>query len=211
MAVDNITYVALKVLATHITTQIPALAGHVHVGAADPEDLQGKPCVVLTPQAMSFVPHLGVDEVSVQGSDTALLDVGEFEGTIEIQLTHKTQAQREELETRLLNLFLSKAHRGSLTLVTPNLNVGDIATLYQAPVSFDLLSSTWNDELVWEKKRMSFMVLTMHLPALIAESGVYTIEEYHTALTSDLVSVTPVVEDSIETDEDGNIGPSDPA
>lgn len=197
---------ALKAFADHLADRIPALAD-AHVGHADPEDKDSTPCAVILPGRFTFEAHLGVDELAAgEGEDFALLDVGCWDGTLELRIAAKNQPQREVLEQKVTNLFMSAKRRGVLVLQTPPLVVNDQITLYAAPVAFSLMSSSWAEEMVWEKKRYSYITLAMSYPALIAETETGTIESYHSALTEDLVSASPVYE-ALATDEDGNLTP----
>lgn len=195
----------LKALADHIGARIPELGG-AHVGHADPEDLDGTPCAVLLPGRFSFDAHLGVDELTDQTTSEALLDVGCWDGTVELRVSAKSQAQRERLETQLAGLFMSARRRGVLVVTTPTLTVNGKVTLHEAPVAFSIISSSWEEEMVWDKKRYSFLTLAMSYPALVVETENYTIEEYHAALTEDLTSADPAYE-ALATDEDGNLTP----
>jgi hypothetical protein len=204
MGVHNILQVACKALADHITTNIPAL-DMVHVGAADAEDRDSTPCATLIPGRAQFVPSLGVDELDSGVPGVALADIGCFEGTVELSVSSKFAAQREEMEQRLINLFMRRNRRGVLVVQTPQLLVNDRLTLYRAPVAFSLLSSGWDDEMVWDKKRYTFVTLEVAFPCLVGEDA-YTIEEYHAALSEDLTSLVPEYE-AASVDEDGNVTP----
>jgi hypothetical protein len=200
----NIARVALKALADYIVAYVPQL-DMVHVGHADPEDLDGTPCASLIPSRTMFDAHLGVDEIEDAATGASLLDVGVWEGTVELRVSGKNQPQREQLETAITNLFMSRARRGTLVVTTPQLIVNNILTVYQAPVAFSLMGSNWEEEAVWEKKRYSYITLQFSYPALIAELA-DTIEAYHVAFTEDLTSVTPVYE-SLATDDAGTVTP----
>lgn len=205
MANDNLLRVTLKALADYIVANVDGL-DMVHVGQAEPEDVDGTPCATLLPRGgFPFDPSLGLDEVTSGMDDVALTDVGCFEGNVEFQVSAKFPAQREELEGRILALFMTRKRRGVLVLKTPRLRVNDRVTLYEAPVAFSLLSHQWADEAAFDKKRYTYITLEVAYPALVAEDCP-TIEAYHAALSEDLTSVDPVTE-SIAIDEDGNVTP----
>jgi hypothetical protein len=200
----NLAQVALKALADLIQVNVPSL-GMVHVGHGDPEDRDGTPCAVLLPSRATFEPFMGEDEILDAATGAALFDVGCWNGTVELRVAAKNQTQREGLEQEILNLFMQRKRRGTVVVVTPQLNVNNFLTLHRAPVAFSLMGSSWEEEAVWEKKRYSYITLSFSYPALVAESAV-PIETYHAAFSEDLTSVTPVFEASA-VDESGNLTP----
>jgi len=192
----------------------------VVVGQEDPDVGPDYPQIVILPQRLSFEPNSMPDELDLEdeglAADQAVLDVGSWNGMLEIRVACKDKPQREAMQEAIAALFMAggvdpaSTRRGILVTTTPALTFGATVTTYEAPCAFSLMGGTWNEELVFDKKRYHFMQVDVCVPALVLWEGVYTIEEYHLALTHDMDSVNPILLDAISVDEDGVVTPETP-
>lgn len=202
-------------------TSVPAAARpRVTVGQEDPDAGPDYPQIVILPQRLTFEASLAVDELDLTdeglAANQAVVDVGAWTGNLEIRVTAKDKPQRETIQAAIQALFMAggtnpaSTKRGIIVTTTPALTFGATVTTYQAPCAFSIMGDQWNEELVFDKKRYTFMQVETSVPALVLWEGIYTIEEYHLALTHDMDSVNPVLVDATIIDEDGNMTPTTP-
>jgi len=193
-------------LATYMRNNLPPSLGiKVGVMASQWEEPTEFPSVRILPGKFTFMPWQA-NEVDDSLDDVNVLEIGTMEGTVQIRISAKTSQERDEVEDAVANLFLSDELRpGVLPLQTPAVTLGGIATAYQAPVSFTMEDAEFHDEMVFSKKRYTFMDLNAYYPALVARR-VATIEELVLAFTDDLGSTAP--EESVLVHDDGTITPT---
>jgi hypothetical protein len=201
----SLKYEACAALAA-VLDDISGLAGKVHAGSGEPDHRATFPCVTLTPRNFSFEPwqenEVAVD-TTVAGNDQ-LMEVGNLIGKVEVSISTRAPAERETYEDMVLNAFMQRVGApGTLVVTCSNVTVAGVATGYDAPITFCLDSADWQDEMVFDKKRGSFMDLEVVIPVLVLRTAVYDIDTLTIALTHDLTSDDPVVVGEIAVDEDG--------
>ncbi len=207
----SLRYEACVGLAAALETAVPALVGKVHAQQGDPSHQATWPCLTILPRMFHFDPwqenELAVD---TGGLDNHLLECGDLSGTVELQITAASAAEREDLEELVINaMFQRELAPGTLIVTCPNVVVAGVTTGYDAPITFSLVDAQWQEEFVFDQKRMSFLVLNVELPILVLRTA-YDIENLTIALTADLESDTPVTVDEVVADEDGLISPYTP-
>jgi hypothetical protein len=197
------------VLADYITAQIPSLAARaVH---AEPEDDATYPSAVVMPRRFVFQPFQEDEVWAPDDSMERVVEVGAFEGRVELRLYALSAPQREEYEDKLTALFLSRTDAPGVLVVTcPAVTIaGQVSpptevSTYDAPVAFTLDDTEWEDEKVFDKRRYTYLTLGLNLPALLLQS-VYTIEEYVLAINHDLASDIP--DEEVQITEEGDVSP----
>lgn len=184
----------------------PALGLTIEVASADWEEPTKLPSVRLIPGKYTFEPWQEREADDTQ-PDRVFLEVGTFEGTVELRCYACNKTEREEIEDAVLNAFLStELAPGILTAQTVPLTVGGFATIYQAVASFALDTEEWREEMVFNKKRASFMDVTAWYPALATRGETYTIEQLILAFNEDLSS--DAVGEKVLVADDGTTTPT---
>lgn len=200
---SNIKKIAVKALADYISTRVPELTTSTHVGAQGPEITAKWPSLVLVPGSFSFNPIQADEVYDPEDIDVLVSEVGDFEGVVELQLFAKSGPERNKIEQKIVDLFLSTPWApGVIKTTTPNLTVGGTATLYPAPVAFRLDGEDWQEEFSFEKRRFSFLDVELNFPALMLQTA-YTIDTLKLAITEDLSS--DVAAEEVTVNEDGTI------
>lgn len=147
---------------------------------------------------------------------TQTVQVGDLSGKIEMVLGATTRKSRAAIEDKVLAAFYGNvddtaAHRGGvLVLQMDQFTVGGVANLAQIPIAYVLGDDTWNEEMVFERKRFSSMVVEVDLPCLVTRTPVYDLDTLALAITKDLTSTDPVVDETVAIDEDGDVLPFTP-
>lgn len=144
--------------------------------------------------------------------NTRTVQVGDISGEIEVMLGATNQVAREKLEDKILNAFLSATNQdefvrpGVLVQHLDNFLIGDVVQIHTVPIGYVLKTELWNEEMVFEKKRFSSLMLEVDMPALVTRAAQYTIEELVICITSDLTSTTPSLSDTqVAVTEDGDL------
>ena len=211
---NPVRYAALSALGTAIVAAVPALGGRVVLVHAEAEDDARFPSVALVPSGpFPFTSEVedeyGTDATIITGATSAqLLRVGMHTGTVQLQVFGQAAVEREEYGERLLAMFYSA--QGSLTLDATGLRVNgqDLVPAFAVPVTFDLTSDEWKDEMVFAKERFSFVELELTYPAmLLLQSGVYTITQLVHQYTADLAATTPAIDEAFTVASDGTLTP----
>jgi hypothetical protein len=196
-------------LATAITATHAAAAANCRDGDDDVEDTSSYPAIRIVTRTVEFNPW---QEESLENvADAALTArelarVGDFDGRMEIRLYETYETKREALEQAVLDVLMSReGSPGNYVVTTPALTVAGVVTLYQAPVSCFLDNAEWQEEFVFEKKRMSFLTLDFSYPALVLRSAPQ-INEIRVTLQTGLTANAP--SEVISVDETGDLDPS---
>ena len=209
---SRLKYQACSVLAAYIAAHIPAFAGgKARAAHAEPEDDAQYPSVVVLPRRFSFQPFQE-DEVHAPELGTErVVEVGAFEGAVDLRLYALSGPQRDEYEDKLTALFLERDDSPGVLVVTcPAVTIaGSVSpptevSTYDAPVAFTLDDTEWNEEKVFDKRHYTYLTLGLNLPALLLQH-VYTIEEYVLAINHDLASDVP--DEQVQITEDGDLEP----
>lgn len=203
---------ALEILANHLRTvvagEIPS--DDVIVDDAGTERPACFPHLVVR-QSGTF-DFIAMDEDQVWSTATSqTVQVGDLSGKIEIILGATTRLIRARIEDKILASFFGSTddtapHRpGVLVLQMDQFTVGGVANLANLPIGYVLGSDTWDEEMVFERKRFSSMIVEVDLPCLVTRTPVHDIDTLALAITADLVSTDPVVDETVAIDEDGDL------
>lgn len=152
------------------------------------------------------------DDTDPDNPNTRAVQVGDLSGQIEIILGATNEPFRERMEDRILHALLKETSQegfgrpGVLVLQLDNFTVGGIANMADVPVGYVLQTETWQEEMVFEKKRYSTLTLDIDMPALVVRQGMYDIDELVLAITDDLTSTDPALSDiQVAVSEDGDL------
>lgn len=209
----NLRRAAAKAVADALSTALASVnasaAANCKDGEDDVEDTSTYPAIRVLTRTVEFLPW---QEESLENElDPALATrelarVGDFSGRMEIRVYETYEARREALEQLVLDVLTSREGApGNYVVTTPALTVAGVATLYQAPVSCFLDTAEWQEEFVFEKKRMSMLTLEFSYPALVLRSAPQ-INEIRVTLETSLAANAP--SEVISVDEDGTLTPS---
>lgn len=201
---------ALDALAQAIACGVPALSGAICVGQADPSHELAFPSLAIKPIRWTYSPHQAEEHFD-PAPDRVVMDVGYWEGDVQLILGAKTAFRRYELEQQVIDLFLSKPLAPGV-LDTPVLACRDKLGEYIA--SWELESDSWEDNAAFDQEFFSTIIVTGVLPALVTRKGSYTIEQLQLGLTEELglaadpatFNTLPEIE-VVQVQSDGSIQP----
>jgi hypothetical protein len=209
---SNLQRGAADVLATLLAAAVPAIpSGQVHAIPEDWNAVAAYPAIGIVPQRSTLTTWQDQElDDTVDGQ--LLVECGTFEGTFSVRLLAPLAAVREDLEPQILEAFMQDPDRPGVLLGTIN-NVAIkrasdgvvVASLYNAPVAFALDNDEWRDELVFASKRESFLEVTVQYPLLILRAPVYAMNEIFLAMTHDLSSTNPSIDEMVQVNSDGSL------
>lgn len=212
MATSNIKRIVGEAVAAYLGANITGLSGKVSAVQEGPEKVADFPSVCLLPSAFTFTPaeynevyYADDPDLASPGVDDGIvvLDVGEFEGLLELQLYAKSKPERELYEQRILDFFLSQeGSPGVLFITIPTLTINSYVSLYAPTVKVRLDDMEWMEEFAFDSKRYSFLDITIGFPALTTRAA-NTIETLQVAINHDLDSDVPL--DTVTVEEDGSV------
>lgn len=200
--------VCVESLATALAAVVPA-GVDVKACAAGWEEPTKFPAVRVLPGKFTFDPWQE-QEVDDTQATNLFLEVGEFEGNVEIRVSATSKIQRETIEDAITNFFLSREYSPGVQVVTlPAVPVGGIATTYQANCAFALEDEEWREEMVFADKRFTFLDVEAWFPALVVRTGVATIQSLRLVMQADVdedmtvTTPTPSAEEGLSVADDG--------
>lgn len=211
MASTNMKRLTAETVASYLASNVAGLSGKVSALQEGPENVQDYPSAALMPVQFTYVPQSEYDEVyELSGSDDGkvVLDVGEFQGLMRLELYARTKPEREQYEQALMDLFLaSPGSPGTLFITTPNLTINGYVSLYSVELKVRLNTEEWREEYSFESKRFSFIELEVAYPALTARNAI-TAQTLELALSDAVDSNTPI--DIVTIQVDGSTTPGGP-
>lgn len=174
----------------------------VQACAAGWEEPTKFPAVRVLPGKFTFDPWQE-QEVDDTQATNLFLEVGEFEGNVEIRVSATSKFQREQIEDTILNWFLARAYTPGVQVTTlpPGQTVGGIATTYQANCAFSLEDEEWREEMVFAAKRYTFLDVEAWFPALVVRTGVPTIQSLRLAMEADVAADVTVTTPNTSAEE----------
>ena len=172
---------ALAALADAIACDVAGLAGAICVGQADPGHEIDFPSLALKPIRWTYFPHQA-DEAFDPAPDRVVMNVGYWEGDVQLILGARTAYRRYELEQQIIDLFLSTPLQPGI-LNTPVLACRDKLGPFLA--SWQLEADSWQNEAAFDQQFYSTIVVTGVLPALVTRKHSYTIEQLQLGLATE--------------------------
>ena len=193
--------------------------------AADPEQKMKEPHLQVIPHKMRFMPFVDeivsgdddtMDEVVTGSNHDMIVELGEFEGPIELRLVAKSLPERERYQAAVLSALNGEDERPGVTPLqvasVPFFQAvgGDVVSNYTANGSVMLDDEDWVEEFAWSKHRFAFLEVQAQFPLLVLRRSVSNIEELILAVTNDMdtepVSAIPADQvESVQISDDGSI------
>lgn len=218
---------ALQRLAEVIAREVKTLRGQICVGPATRDHKLKFPSLAIVPTRFSFQPDQADEndhvrnEVRSFGPQTAVFEVGTWEGVIELRLGEKTPFKRYELEHCLEQVFLGNADGtapdawdyAGTDYMRPGVILIDVPECDNARCAFEMEDDTWENERVFANEWYSVMRITARIPALVRAKCVPDISQMVLSLTQDLETIIDTPDDAdalddietVDVDEEGNI------
>lgn len=202
---------ALKSLGARIEAFVPALAGKVKTAQAPSGTDQTYPTLTIIPGPMKFESLQEVEHATIGAASlgNVVFNVGAFSGPVQLRIVATTVGERMALEQGVTNLFMSQERRAGI-VITEVTACADLSTFLAA---FEYDNDQWMDADAFDRKLESLIVVNGIIPALVARSGVYEIDELVLGLTADFTTafttdtmVPPGVE-VVQINEDGTFSP----
>jgi hypothetical protein len=189
----------IRWLAEYLQEQIPALDGRVCEVQGEPGHQMSYPSLAITPVNFTYQPGQASFEYA-RYADRVVLDVGDYEGLLQLRLTTATLGQRYTLEEEILKALLE-------TPLAPGTLTGQVTTCEEyGPfyVSFELNETDWDDRFAADRKYQSVITVNMSAPALTVRLEAYEVTELQLQTS---IGTDPEIAEEAIIDEDGNILP----
>lgn len=163
------------------------------------------PNLVITPIRLRYMPDQE-EELPNTNPSSVVIDVGNFEGLVQLRLSTSNLADRWDFEQKITDLFLAtEGHPG--VLITP---VTACAQFGKFVASWELDDEEWSDAKASDGRFESIIVLNACIPALATRTA-HTIQELRLGITGDMEGAfspdtfaAPEVE-IVEVNSDGTI------
>lgn len=202
---------ALKALKAMIETAVPALVGKVKVSQAAPGVEQTYPTLTIMPGTWRYEPYGEAEQATIgdPADGNVVFNVGAHSAPVQLRIVAATIGERMALEQEVTNLFMSQELRAGI-LVVPVTSCPDLSDWIAA---FEYESDQWIDADAFDRKLESLIIVNGCIPALVARTEVYEINDlalgltpdFDTAFTTDTM-VPPGVE-LVLINQDGTISP----
>lgn len=187
---------AIRWLSEYIQQEIPALLGNVCEVQGEPGHQLGNSSLAITPIQFEYLPSQASNLVATL-PDRVVLDVGEYQGLLQLRITTGTLGLRYSLEEKILRLFIG-------TPLAPGILVGTITTCDEFgpfQVSFELNETEWNDARAADRQYSAIITVNSHSPALTIRTDAYAMQ---TVEVGTEVGNTNSPTETIVIDEDGS-------
>lgn len=198
---------ALRALADVIGAEIPDFL-EICAGPAPVGQLLVFPSLAINPGKYLYHPDQALEQHD-PGPGKVVMNVGRFQGSVELRIFSENRNQRAELEQRVVNFFLGRvgAPGVRVTVVSACPELGDWVA------SWELEDFEWRDEQAFDNNWQSAITVTSTLPALVTRCDAYTIDQLQLGVTSDFVTAAtpdlhalPDVE-VVQINQDGTFAP----
>lgn len=197
---------AARAIAAVLDAAIPELTGRCDAAHADEEEQADFPSLRVIPRRFTFQASdeeiIELDDATLW--DKALCNIGDFEGQFEIRIYSEYAHKRAELEAKVLEVFFANEGAPGLFAKTAPVKLRGEQTLYEAPVAVHLDSTEWDEELVFAKKRYSFLLADAQFPALALRDEVTT-DILISEIATDLAEDAPL--EQVRITEEGELKP----
>jgi len=153
---------AMRMLESAIEQHVPRLRGRVVPWPQPPGQKLKLASIALILVRTHFNPEQAT-EVYEPSPDEVVMRVGMHELTVQMRLTAATLPERAALEEQVLDLWLSSIGRPGI-LLTPVVSCPRFGSITCA---WELEDATWEDEMAFDEKWWTTMVVTGQVPALV--------------------------------------------
>lgn len=162
------------------------------------------PSVALIPKLFTYNDFQDEEKDDQTFSDSVLVDVGAFEGQVEVRVASLSAFDRERIQDLVWGAFHSDEYRkGVIVAQTAPLDIGGKAYLFPATTVMALNDEDWREEMVFASERYAYLTCDCAYPALVSRNA-YTIEHLRVAFTEDLTSDNPAIVEGREINQDGS-------
>lgn len=174
---------ALRAFAAMIETAIPDLAGKVKAGQVPSGVDQTYPSLTIVPGPLSYEPAQDLEHATIgdPAAGNVVFNVGAHSGPFQLRLVATTIGERWTLEQKIVNLFMAQELRPGV-IVVPVTSCPELGNWLAA---FEYTSDQWIDTEAFDRKLESLITVNGIIPALIARTGVYEIDDLVIGLTDD--------------------------
>jgi hypothetical protein len=202
---------AFKSLAARIESAVPALVGKVKCAQAPSSTEQTYPTLTIIPGTFKYEPHQESEHATIgdPADGNVVFNVGAHSGPVQLRIVATTIGERMSLEQSVTNFFMSQEMRPGIVIT----EVTACAELGRWIAAFEYDSDQWVDIEAFDRKLESLVIVNGIVPALVARTEVYEINELVLGMTADFdttfttdTMVPPVVE-LVLINEDGTISP----
>jgi hypothetical protein len=178
---------ALRAFSEVFACAIPALRDRICVGQSDPGHRLEFPHLVIDPIRWTYDPDQA-RVYSVPAPDRVVLERGSHEGTIKVRIGASTTGEREELEQRVLDVFLGTELRPGIILTD-----FELEELGVVRCSWELDDDEWMDDEAGDQQFYSSISVSGTIPALRTDVAP-TIEEIDVELdTGEPITETTII------------------
>lgn len=196
---------ACEALKTYLTAQSSLAGVTVTTPQRDYEDTQAYPSVSIVPRRFELVERFQEHEADDSVTGKLLVNVGTLEGTVEVRVHTRTPYERETLEEAVLAaMFSTELAPGVVVCQLAAVTVGGQAYTHQPLTTFVLSDEEWREEAAFVDDRYTFLTLDASFPLLVSRD-VPSIDQLILAFTSDLTSTNPVLDESVQVNQDGSL------
>lgn len=180
-----IKFQACQALADYLSSFLPGVP--VQVGMADYDTPASYPSVVVKPLKYNFR-HFQDEEANDTIDSKLLINVGEFEGQVQILVNSTKESERDNISDTIYQAFFQQELASGVVLLSlPTISIGGVDWLSPSNVAFMLTDETWQDERVFDSIRSCNITVDSQLPALVSRNS-YTIDQLILSLNNDLSS-----------------------
>lgn len=194
----SVKYLACKALGDRLQELEATLVDRVSVLQQLPDQLAEYPKVAILPERFKYqawyegaIEDDAGEVVTVDGDP--LMRVASFDGTIRLWVGSNYAAQREQVEDAILRSFhLISGAPGRIDVTIDDIEIGGVATGYDAPISFTLGPDTeWREELVFSERRWSYLMVGLSFPLYVTRSDAALVQSLWVAITGDTETTIP--------------------
>jgi hypothetical protein len=192
-------YLAAKALASRVEALTAflgsgeaSLDGRVNVLQQMPDQEPDYPEVGVLPGGFKFIPwnQAAVKDSAgdaVVNGTSALVDVGELAGKMQVWIGARYPVDREAVEDAILALFFEDENApGTVQVTVSDVTIAGVATGYDVILTFSLLEEEWTEEMVFSVKRWASLSVEVELPILVWRSQAPLITSMQMAITNDV-------------------------
>jgi hypothetical protein len=207
---------ALEALSEVLVEAIPELDGQVCIGVPPNTHEQTYPSMTINPVRWKFQPE-EIEELDMGSSGLSVRRVGTHEGMIQIRVLATTPGQRDELASRVVDVFAGFEDEDGCP--HPGTILARVTECGAVPwtACFDLDRDEWINQRAFESKYEALIEVDAAIPALVTKPGVYSIQTLQLGFTSDFTTtysastmLASAAVEVVQINEDGSLEPYDP-
>lgn len=194
---SSIKKAACQSLVDVISAQMPEI--DVDVLTSDYEQDAVYPSVRVLPGRFRTVVGQTVEVDSTGSLTTNLVEIGGVFGRVEIVVAGEQPEDREDLEERVYQcFFLQQGYPGQVITSFPMPELGGVSWPDPSGACFDLVEEEWREEMVYTKRRRSYLTVDCAFPLLVTRNAAPMLRKLYLDLAqNDVTSTLPVEETQV--------------